>query len=54
MRVIAAASAGQTTLPLAATMVGMSKVDRSIFSLLSEGTAKGSLLAEQVGGSRHE
>ncbi|PVF93728.1 MT-A70-domain-containing protein [Serendipita vermifera] len=36
-----------TQLPLAATMSGLSAVDREIFSLLSEGTAKQKLVAEQ-------
>lgn len=35
-------------LPLSATMSGMSAVDREIFSLLSETTAKQRLVAEQV------
>jgi hypothetical protein len=41
-------SATNAQLPLVATMTGMSPVDRDIFSLLSEGTAKQRLLAEQV------
>lgn len=35
-------------LPLAATMQGISNDDRTVLSLLSEGTAKQKLLAEQV------
>ena len=41
-------AATEPRLPLAATMVGMSKADRTAFSLLSESTAKSRLLAEQV------
>jgi hypothetical protein len=41
-------AATEPRLPLAATMVGMSKADRTAFSLLSETTAKARLLAEQV------
>jgi hypothetical protein len=46
-------SATDTQLPLVATMTGMSAVDREIFSLLSEGTAKQKLLAEQVNSHDH-